>query len=82
MDERLVLRIAADGSLSLEGEAMTFETFEERLEKDKANNVTTLIAVVTSLDDSEKPEWHVVKSTLDLLMRFDRSFKGFVGTNL
>ena len=82
MEERLTLRIAADGSLILEGEAMTLETLELRLEEDKANNVTTLITVHTSLNDSEKPEWNVVKSTFDLLMRFDRTFKGFVGTSL
>jgi hypothetical protein len=82
MEERLTLRIAADGSLILEGEAMTLETLELRLEEDKANNVTTLITVHTSLNDSEKPEWNVVESTFDLLMRFDRTFKGFVGTSL
>jgi hypothetical protein len=81
MDDRLTLRIAADGSLFLEGEAMTLETLERRLEEDKAGNIKTLIAVHTSLKSSEKPEWPAVKSAFDLLMRFDRSFGGFVSTS-
>jgi hypothetical protein len=80
MDKRLTLRIAADGSLSLEGEAMTLETLEQRLEEDKANNVRTLIVANSSTDESELPDWEVVRSVLSLLTRFDRTIKGFVGT--
>jgi len=76
MEERLTLRVASDGSLSLEGEAMTLETLERRLDEDKANKVKTLIVA----NASEQAEWNDVHAALQLLMRFDRTIKGLVGT--
>jgi biopolymer transport protein ExbD len=76
MIDRLTLRIADDGSLSREGEAMTIKTLEQRLEEDKANNVDTLIVA----NASQKAEWTSVHQALQLLMRFDRTLQGFVGT--
>ncbi|GMM92813.1 hypothetical protein [Qipengyuania sp. MTN3-11] len=76
MDDRLTLRIATDGSLFLEGEAMTLQQLEQRLEEDEANNVrTTIIA-----NSAEEPEWETIQPVLQLLMRFDRMIKGIVGT--
>ncbi|MBA4163899.1 MAG: hypothetical protein C0510_04600 [Erythrobacter sp.] len=76
MNDRLTLRIANHGSLSLEGEEMTIETLEQRLEEDKSNNVDTMIVAVAS----ENAEWAVVHEALQLLMRFERTIQGVVGT--
>ncbi len=64
MADRLIFQIADDGSLSLEGQAI------------KANNVDTVIVA----NASEKAGWEVVHRALQLLMRFDRTTQGFVGT--
>jgi biopolymer transport protein ExbD len=76
MADRLIFQIADDGSLSLEGQAIIIEALEQGLEEDKANNVDTVIVA----NASEKAGWEVVHRALQLLMRFDRTTQGFVGT--